>query len=332
MLLYDFEFPDNTITIISLLYSTLPLILIIFLSQYSIIMTYNIVGNNSNVVVTMTAVALVITLLVFSSGLTTISKPTDTGTPDFGGPGYVYTVEYQCGTQKTTNDPTAQPGEYSTNILIHNPFTFSVTVFTKKLQEKPSISSAWIDGTSFTSGHTIGGDGALTIDCNDLKASGGDLATTFFKGVLVISHEITEPIGSGGSTEGVLISQPLFGDESLDVTAAYTVSTASTGAAAVTHFNKVVVKKMELTPSTGAVTSTISELLIPAATGTITTTTEFDIKDAIDDKLSCSTANTICEVISINYAISAGGGGGGASKHVETIKGKLVPFIPRPQS
>jgi hypothetical protein len=285
--------------------------------------------TNGNITLKVVAIASVITLLVFASGITTITKPTDAANNDYGKAGYVYSVEYQCGTRTTASDGNfvARPGTYSTNILIHNPFTNQTRVHFKILPELGAGAGTGVWLSTVNTGNLITRDETLVINCDDLR-NGTTLSSAFAKGVLVISHEVEEPFGSGGSKEGVLISQPLFGDESLDVTAAYTYLAAG---GQQTHINKVLVKKKVLTNSTGLVTSTIHELLIPAATGTISVTTPFDIKAAIDTQLGCTPTtpgvSPICEVISIDYGVDSGGGG--ASKHVETIKGKFVPFIPK---
>jgi len=282
--------------------------------------TDNLTGNSRNLTITVMAVAIVITLL-FSSALVTVPAIIDAPAQDFAGPGYIYSVEYECGTQTNENDPQAQPGQYSTNILIHNPFTEDQKVFLKVLPERGlPAKSVWIDDvheSQIVFIFTIGADEALQVDCANITTAGGDanqLSSVFSKGLLIISHPVKV------DNTSVLIEQPLFGDESLDVTAAYTFSGQST------HFNKVLVKKKVLNPSNGAVTSTISELLIPVKSGPINGTQIIDIKDKVNSALTCNATHTICEVISIDYSVSDKGG----SKHVETIKGKFVPFVPLP--
>lgn len=286
----------------------------------------NVTGKSRNLIVTVMAVTTVITLL-FSSALVTVPEIIEAPAQKFAGPGYIYSVEYECGTQTNKNDPQAQPGEYSTNILIHNPFTEDQQVFAKVLPERGlPTKSVWIDDeveSQIVFLFTIGADEVLQIDCADITTAGGDasqLSSVFSKGLLIISHPVKV------DSTSVLVEQPLFGDESLDVTAAYTYK----GTVEIKHFNKVIVKKKVLNPSDGAVTSTISELLIPVKTGSINSTQIIDIKAQVNYALTCNAAHTICEVISINYGIT-NEGESGISKHVETIKGKFVPFVPLPE-
>ncbi len=293
--------------------------------------TDNVIGNSRNLTITVMAVATVITLLLFSSAVVTIPTIINAPAQDFGGPGYVYSVEYECGTQTNENDPQAQPGKYSTNILVHNPFTESQTVFLKVLPERGfPTKSAWVDPLVELKSvflFTLKSDEALQIDCANITTAVGDankLSSVFSNGLLIISHPVKV------DKSNVLIQQPLFGDESLDVTAAYTFTGEESAAK---HFNKVVLKVKDLDMATGEVTSTVTESIIQNTNSATT----FDLKNAVKTALDGTNLDLdnppsrhmrVAEIISVDYGVT--GGGKGASKNVETIKGKFVPFVPMP--
>lgn len=275
-------------------------------------------------VLTIVAIASVMTLLVFSSAVVEIrSSRLDQG---FGGPGYIYTLEYQCGTLITENDPQAQPGKYSTNILIHNPFTEFQEVFIKVLPVRGTpVTSEWLNKTStITTPWIIGPNGALEVDCKDITTVAGDkeqLDAIFSKGLIVISHPVKV------DATGVLIEQPLFDDESLDVTVAYTYY--KKGDHDQKHFYKALSDVR--TRTANGITETTHELLVAADPAAPLLNFKQKVRDMLSAKgIDLSLGFKIREVTDANY-LAIAGGGIGASKDVETIKGKFIPFVPVPQ-
>jgi hypothetical protein len=277
-----------------------------------------------NLTISIASLAVMGTLVVFASQLVTIAPPEQ----QLGGPGFVYTAEYECGkTDSADVNLQTQPGSYATNILVHNPFTQSATVYVKILPATGLPSrSLWLNAT----GVTIVSNGALEIDCKEITGV-NPTVTPFSKGLVSISHPT--PIENN-----ITIKQPVFSDESLDVIASYTYLASSvtrTQDSEAEFFNKIVVKVKDRRAD-GSVTFELFEVIIPAKVGEPIS----DLKSRILEELRKSGINVesgcckIVEIISIDFAATGGGGGVGegvgSSKDVETVKGKFVPYVPLP--
>jgi len=274
---------------------------------------------NRKFALTTASSALMVTLIAFASGLVSIQPPEQ----QLGGPGFVYTVEYECGKLESADrNPQAQLGQYATNIIVHNPFTQTANVFIKVLPATGlPDTSLWLN----TEAVTIAPDGALEINCSDITGL-NPTVPPFSKGLVTISHPVTVE-------DNIVIKQPVFEDESLDVVASYTYLASSVEEAEDTFFNKIIVKVKERKED-GTVTFKLHEVIIPAKLGEPIT----DLRSKILQELKKggidvgSGSLKIAEIVSIDFAIGGGGtdSGIGASKDVETVKGKFVPFVPLP--
>jgi hypothetical protein len=269
------------------------------------------------------AFVLIGTMLIFASGLVNIDPPEQ----ELGGPGFVYTVEYECGVLESADiNPQAQPGEYATNILVHNPFTASADVYIKILPATGlPESSLWLD----TEAITIEPDGALEISCDHITGR-NPTVPPFSKGLLIISHPLE-------LDQKIVLKQPVFSDESLDVVASYTYFTKvieRTEASDTQIFNKIICKVKDR-GADGRVTSQLFDVIIPVVPGEPL----FELKQRILEELRSNgidvdSGTRIVEVVSIEAAGGNASGnigvGVGSSKDVEKIEGKMIPYVPLP--
>lgn len=124
-------------------------------------------------------------------------------------PGFVYTVEYECG----TNLVGERKETHTTNILIHNNRENTQSIYVKVLVAKPTkLKSVWLSKDKIE----IKPDGAVDIDCADIRKILELKLDQYSKGLLVILQQVPVP----PSTTVAALPQPVL--IPLDVMAAYT--------------------------------------------------------------------------------------------------------------
>jgi len=153
----------------------------------------------------------------------------------FDGAGFVYTVEYECGTLYEDYN-LALAGRYRTDIAIHNPTdrdqTFVIKFFLLRHTLEVSPPPVWSEA------YVIMPDGAADIDCEDISETFRTGLDYFMKGLVIISHPL--------SLKGVLLGPKV----PLDVIATYTYATDAGASKDVVLVPGVYVSKVPIPPIT----------------------------------------------------------------------------------